>query len=69
MLKINSTYKSFVLLINNKIDTTSQDWDKLRDYCSETGKRGQVYVVENTIPFDGNISDIVTTTKYWGEVK
>lgn len=66
---LNSIYKSFVLLVDKKIDTTSQDWNSLRDYCSDTGKRGQVYVVENTIPFDGNISDIVTSTKYWGEIK
>lgn len=66
---LNSTYKSFILLIDNKIDTTSQDWNSLRDYCSDTGKRGKVYVVENNIPFDGDISDVVTSTKYWGEIE
>lgn len=66
---LNSVYKSFVLLVDNKIDTTSQDWNSLRDYCSDTGKRGQVYVIENTIPFDGDINSVITSTKYWGEIR
>jgi len=30
----------------------------MRDYCSETGKRGDVYVLENMIPLGGKIENI-----------
>lgn len=64
----STTQKSFILVINQEIDAVANDWNNMRDYCSETGKRGQVYVVETNIPFGGNVVDIVTTKKYFGEI-
>lgn len=63
-----STHRTFVLLVNNEIVATAKDWNGMRDYCSETEKRGQVFVVETIIPFGGAVTDIVTTKKYFGEV-
>jgi hypothetical protein len=62
------THKQFVLLINNQIDAVTQDWDNMRDYCSETGKRGQVFTVETKIPFGAAMSDISIVKRYFGEI-
>lgn len=66
---LTTTSKSFILLIDNQIEAVAKSWDDIRDYCSETGKRGTVYVIENVILFGGKMSDIVTTQKLWAEIE
>ncbi len=63
-----TTNKVFLLLIDNGIDTIAADWNSLRDYCSETGKRGKVFVTNNSIPFGGTVEQITTSTEYFGEI-
>jgi hypothetical protein len=67
MLTTNT--RSFVLLIDNKVDAVAKDWDNMRDYCSETGKRGQVFLVETKFPFSGDINSITTTKSFFGEIQ
>lgn len=60
--------KSFVLMINNQIDSVTRSWDDMRDYCSETGKRGKVFVIQTNIPFGGSIDDVKTSTAIFAEI-
>ena len=65
---LSTSQRSFILVIDQEIDAVANDWNNMRDYCSETGKRGQVYEVRTHIPFGGNMEDVVTTKKYFGEI-
>jgi hypothetical protein len=40
----------------------------MRDYCSETGKQGEVFLVENVIPLGGSINNISTSTSFFGKI-
>jgi hypothetical protein len=65
----NLTEKTFILTINNEIDAIAKSWDDMRDYCSETGKRGDVYVLENMIPLGGKIENISPAqVKFFGSI-
>jgi len=58
-----------MLVDNSGIDAVANSWDDMRDYCSETGKTGKVYVLENRIPFGGKVEDIATVTNFFGDIK
>lgn len=66
---LSTSSKAFILLIDNNIDAVTNSWDDMRDYCSETGKRGKVWLVNTKIPFGGNVDDVVTTKKLFGEIE
>jgi len=63
------TQRNFILLCNSQIEAVTADWNGMRDYCSETGKRGDVFVVETAIPFGGKMSEVSTQTKFFGEIE
>ncbi len=65
----NLTEKTFILTINGEIEAITRDWNDMRDYCSETGKRGDVYVLENVIPLGGKIENISPAqVKFFGSI-
>ena len=66
---LSTTQKSFILVIDEQIEASASDWDAMRFYCSETGKSGKVFVVATKIPFGEDISKIVTTMEYFGEIR
>jgi hypothetical protein len=66
---LTTTQKSFILVNGDGIDSVAKSWNDMRDYCSETGKTGKVYVVENKIPFGGKVEDIKTVTNFFGDIK
>jgi hypothetical protein len=66
---LSTTKKFFMLVDNEGIDAVTNSWNDMRDYCSETGKTGKVYVVENKIPFGGKVEDITTVTNFFGDIK
>jgi hypothetical protein len=53
---------------NDEIDTVAKDWNEMRDYCSETGKNGHVYVMETVIPFGGKLDEITSSTRFFGKI-
>lgn len=66
---LSTLKKTFILLVDQQIDTVTSDWNSLRDYCSETGKSGLVFLVETVIPYNGTMNDVVTSHRYFGEIK
>lgn len=65
---LSTKQRSFILVIDQEIDAVTNDWNNMRDYCSETGKRGQVYEVSVHIPFGGSMDEVITTKKYFGAI-
>jgi hypothetical protein len=65
----NLTEKTFILMINNEIDAIAKSWNDMRDYCSETGKRGEVHLLESVIPLGGNLGGIKTDIKFFGKIE
>lgn len=61
--------RTFVLTINDEIDAYAKSWNDMRDYCSETGKRGTVFLIKNSIPFGGSVANIQSNIEYFGEIK
>jgi len=62
------TVRSFILVINNEIDAKTNDWNDMRDYCSETGKQGDVFLLESKIPLGGSVNNISTSTSFFGKI-
>ncbi len=60
--------RSFILVVDGEIDSTTKDWNDMRDYCSETGKRGEVFLLESKIPLGGSLNQIVTSTSFFGKI-
>ena len=66
---LTTTAKSFILLMNDRIEAVTTSFEDMKIYCAETKKKGTVYVIESVIPFGGKISDIVTTQKIWAAIE
>ena len=66
--KLYTINRQFILMQENQIDSVAKDWNDMRDYCSETGKNGHVYIRETVIPFGGKLDEITTQTRYFGKI-
>jgi len=65
---LSTVKRNFILMQNDEIDTVAKDWNEMRDYCSETGKNGHVYVMETVIPFGGKLDEITSSTRFFGKI-
>jgi hypothetical protein len=65
----NLTEKTFILMMNGQIEAIAKSWNDIRDYCSETGKRGDAYVLESVIPLGGNLGGVKTDIKFFGKIE
>jgi hypothetical protein len=64
----NVSSRTFILVIDGEIDSTTKDWNDMRDYCSETGKQGDVFLLESKIPLGGSVNNISTSTSFFGKI-
>ena len=65
---LSTTKKFFILVQNHQIQATTNTWDDMRDYCSETQQCGEIFVVETFIPFGHTMERVTTTQKFFGKI-